>query len=88
LKTYEPFEYQFYSLVPPDLCLLGCIFVICDYAKDPEESILSSNWKKVIRHYGGEVEETYQARITHVLCKNQDSPFAVQVMNDLHENLS
>ncbi|CAL1541165.1 unnamed protein product [Lymnaea stagnalis] len=58
--------------VPPDLCLLGCVFCIVDY-----QNILGSGevvaWKKVIEQYGGQVESSYCNRVTHVLCSNQKS---------------
>ncbi|CAG5135482.1 unnamed protein product, partial [Candidula unifasciata] len=58
--------------VPPDLCLLGCIFCIVDY-----QSIIGSDelnaWQKVIEQYGGQVESSYSSRVTHVLCANQKS---------------
>merc|ERR1719189_876421 len=55
--------------LPSDLCLLGCIFFLCDYQDDPEDSKYCDDWKKVIRQFGGEVVDTYHAGITHVLCK-------------------
>ena len=68
--------------VPPDLCLLGCIFLIIDYQDDSEESAYCDDWKKVIRQFGGEVEETYQPRITHLLCMNQDSAVSMQALRE------
>lgn len=68
--------------VPPDLCLLGCIFYICDYQDDPETSQFCETWKKVIRQYGGEVEEAYDPRITHLMCKNQDSSISNQALRE------
>ena len=43
--------------LPPDLCLLGCIFVIIDY-QDMEEAMHLPEWKKVITQYGGEIEDS------------------------------
>ncbi|KAH9518689.1 PAX-interacting protein 1 [Bulinus truncatus] len=58
--------------VPPDLCLLGCVFCIVDY-----QNILGTDevaaWKKVIEQYGGQVESSYCNRVSHVLCTNQKS---------------
>jgi hypothetical protein len=42
--------------LPPDLCLLGCIFVIADY-QDSEEARHLTDWRRVITQYGGEIEE-------------------------------
>ena len=78
--------YIFLSIsVPPDLCLLGCIFFICDYQDDSEQKQYCDDWKKVIRQFGGEVEDSYHpavTRITHVLCKSQDSAISLQAMRD------
>ena len=71
--------------VPPDLCLLGCIFFICDYQDDSEQKQYCDDWKKVIRQFGGEVEDSYHpavTRITHVLCKSQDSAICQQALRD------
>lgn len=58
--------------VPPDLCLLGCVFCIVDY-----QSILGTEeilaWQKVIEQYGGQIESSCSNRVTHVLCANQKS---------------
>ncbi|XP_014665590.1 PREDICTED: PAX-interacting protein 1-like isoform X2 [Priapulus caudatus] len=58
--------------VPAELCLLGCIFVIVDYERIVDSSLLQS-WWKVIEHHGGEVLPTYQPRCTHLMCDNQKS---------------
>jgi len=63
--------------LPPDLCLLGCIFVIVDY-QDQEESKHLDQWRKVITQYGGEIEEALSARVTHVLCSSQKSALCQQ----------
>ena len=68
--------------VPDDLCLLGCIFNICDYQDDTDDSKFCDGWKKVIRQFGGEVEDNYHPRITHLLCKNQDSSVATQALRE------
>jgi PAX-interacting protein 1 len=72
---------SFFS-VPPDLCLLGCIFFICDYPEDSEDSEFCDDWRKVIRQFGGEVEDTYHPRITHLLCKTQDSAVSLQAIRE------
>ena len=68
--------------VPPDLCLLGCIFHIIEYQDDSEKSGYVPSWTKTIRQYGGEVEPSYHQRITHLLCKNQDSALAQQALRE------
>ena len=68
--------------VPPDLCLLGCIFHIIDYQDDSEKSEYVPSWTKTIRQYGGEVEASYQPRITHLLCMNQTSVLAQQALRE------
>ena len=73
---------MFACLVPADLCLLGCIFHMVDYAEDPESAPHVPTWFKVIRQYGGEVEENYHVRITHLLCLNQDSPVSQQALRE------
>ena len=53
--------------VPPDLCLLGCVSLIVDYQHCSTVEELQG-WVKVINQYGGEVEQTYSPRVTHILC--------------------
>merc|ERR1719220_214323 len=61
----------------PDLCLLGCIFVMVDY-QDSDEARHISDWRRVITQYGGEIEDSLGARVTHVLAKDQKSATAQQ----------
>ena len=68
--------------VPPVLCLLGCIFFIIDYQDDQHCAEFVDIWKKVIRQYGGEVEDTYHPRITHLMCKTQDSAVSSQALRE------
>merc|ERR1719322_1729454 len=63
--------------LPPDICLLGCIFVIADY-QDMEEAKHLPEWKKVITQYGGEIEDSLSPRVTHVMAANQKSSVAQQ----------
>merc|ERR1719458_1057681 len=63
--------------LPPDLCLLGCIFVMVDY-QDSDEARHISDWRRVITQYGGEIEDALGARVTHVLAKDQKSATAQQ----------
>ena len=68
--------------LPPEYCLLGCIFHIIDYQEDSDESKYVRDWKKVIRQFGGEVEDAYHPRITHLMCKNQDSSTSTQALRE------
>ena len=63
--------------LPPDVCLLGCIFVIVDY-QDMEEAKHLPEWRKVITQYGGEIEDSISPRVTHVMAANQKSATAQQ----------
>ncbi|KAL5006232.1 hypothetical protein ScPMuIL_015038 [Solemya velum] len=58
--------------VPPDMCLLGCVFYITDYHKIVGQDQINT-WKQVILQYGGQVDTSYSNRITHVLCASQHS---------------
>ncbi|CAB4063821.1 PAXIP1 [Lepeophtheirus salmonis] len=82
----HPPRIQFYGhdpklTLPADLCLLGCIFLVVDY-QESDESEFCSGWIRVIKQYGGEIEEDYHPRITHVLCKSQDNPTAQQGLRE------
>lgn len=66
-----------YHTVPPDLFLLGCIFLIVEY--DEEDPNKVTEWKKIIAKHGGEVEPSYCARVTHLLCKTQRHGLVMQV---------
>lgn len=68
--------------LPPDLCLLGCIFYIIDYTEDPDMAKYVPDWKKVIKQFGGEVEDEYHPRLTHILCMNQDNPIIPQAIRE------
>ena len=64
--------------VPPDLFLLGCIFVIVEY--EAQESV--GDWKQIIERHGGEVEPQYCPRATHVLATTQKHPIVVQALRE------
>ena len=68
--------------LPPEYCLLGCIFYIIDYQEDSDESKYVRDWKKVIRQFGGEVEDAYHQRITHLMCKHQDTSVSAQALRE------
>ncbi|XP_034939665.1 PAX-interacting protein 1-like [Chelonus insularis] len=67
--------------LPPDLCLLGCIFVIVEYEAHYSQAEVA-NWKQVIERHGGEVEPQYCSRATHVLAITQKHPVVVQALRD------
>lgn len=56
--------------VPPDQCLLGCVFYIADYQKSVG-SDETSTWIKIIEQYGGKVSPVYIEAVTHFLCSDQ-----------------
>lgn len=66
--------------LPPDLFLLGCIFVIVEY--DVQRPNEVSVWKQVIERHGGEVESQYCTRATHVLAITQKHPTVVQALRE------
>ena len=53
-----------------------------DYDEDPETKKYLPDWRKVIRQYGGEVEDAYSPKITHLMCKSQDSPVSQQALRE------
>ncbi|XP_063980261.1 PAX-interacting protein 1 [Diachasmimorpha longicaudata] len=67
--------------LPPDLFLLGCIFVIVEYESQYSTAEVS-HWKRVIERHGGEVEPQYCARATHVLAITQKHPIVVQALRE------
>ncbi|XP_048727007.1 PAX-interacting protein 1-like isoform X2 [Ostrea edulis] len=56
--------------LPPEMCLLGCVFYITDYLKIVGQPQID-NWKKVIEQHGGQVDPAYSNRVTHLLCATQ-----------------
>lgn len=66
--------------LPPDLFLLGCIFVVVEVDRYLEET--SPDWKQVIEKHGGEVEPVYCNRVTHVLCETQRHGVVMQALRD------
>lgn len=67
--------------LPPDLFLLGCIFVIVEYESHYSTNEVT-NWRQVIERHGGEVEVQYCARATHVLAITQKHPIVVQALRE------
>ncbi|KAG8190391.1 hypothetical protein JTE90_022034 [Oedothorax gibbosus] len=66
--------------IPPDLCLLGCVFSIQDYEKSSNNDV--EMWTKIIVKHGGEVEESYSSKCTHVICENQRSSVVQQALRE------
>lgn len=64
--------------VPEDLCLLGCVFFITDYQRYLSSEQITT-WKKVIAQHGGQVDDSYSNRVTHLLCETQQSDVFVMV---------
>ncbi|XP_064634696.1 PAX-interacting protein 1-like [Lineus longissimus] len=73
---HEPSE-----TVPPDLCLLGCVFYITDYQKYLDNKQIET-WQMVIEQHGGQVDQAYSNRITHLLCENQRSDIFQLALKD------
>ncbi|EFA05726.1 PAX-interacting protein 1 [Tribolium castaneum] len=66
--------------LPPDLFLLGCIFVVVEIERYLDESL--PGWKQKIEKHGGEVEKQYCNRVTHVLCETQRHGVVMQALRD------
>ncbi|CAH1132708.1 unnamed protein product [Ceutorhynchus assimilis] len=67
--------------LPPDLFLLGCIFVVVEVEDYLEERL--PGWQQKIEKYGGEVEKQYCSKVTHVLCETQRHGVVMQALRDL-----
>ena len=61
----------------PGLYLLGCIFYFCDYGHGGGDK-----WREVIHEFGGIVSDTYHSRITHLMCKSQESAVSQQALRE------
>lgn len=66
--------------LPPELCLLGCHFLIVEYDETNAEDLM--DWKKSIKHHGGEIEPCYNLKVTHVLCRTQKHGIVMQAIRD------
>ncbi|XP_057658096.1 PAX-interacting protein 1-like isoform X1 [Diorhabda carinulata] len=66
--------------LPPDLFLLGCVFVVVELEDFLEEKI--PGWQEKIAKHGGEVEKQYCSRVTHVLCETQRHGVVMQALRD------
>lgn len=66
--------------LPADLFLLGCTFFIVEYDDSAENSV--SSWMQLIRKHGGEIENFYCPRVTHVLCRTQRHGVVMQAIRD------
>ncbi|XP_039297213.1 PAX-interacting protein 1 isoform X2 [Nilaparvata lugens] len=65
--------------LPPDMCLLGCVFLIVEYDRSGYDV---STWQRVILENGGEYESAYSLRVTHILCQTQKHPLVQQGLRD------
>lgn len=65
--------------VPPELCLLGCVFLIVDYDRLIDQKTVS-DWRIVIAMRGGEVEPVYSDRCTHIISESIRHPLVQQVI--------
>lgn len=63
------------------MCLVGCVFFILDLERLYGSSVIAG-WKKVIMHRGGEVEENYSPRCTHVICDTQRNILVQQALRE------
>lgn len=68
--------------LPPDLFLLGCVFHIVEYQQSWGNDRIS-RWAEVIQRRGGELEHSYCARVTHVLCETQKHGVVMQALRDV-----
>lgn len=66
--------------LPADLFLLGCTFFIVEYEELVEKEI--PGWMQLIRKHGGEIENFYCPRVTHVLCRTQRHGVVMQAIRD------
>ncbi|CAH2052400.1 unnamed protein product, partial [Iphiclides podalirius] len=67
--------------LPPDLFLLGCVFHIVEYQQSFGAERVAK-WTEAIQRRGGEVEPSYCARVTHVLCETQRHGVVMQALRD------
>nr|CAG4651638.1 EOG090X027U [Triops cancriformis] len=82
----SPHRIQFFGhdpnlKLPPDVCLLGCIFFITDQFRDVSPKEITT-WKQVIAQNGGEVEPAYCPRVTHVVCEHIRTPVVQQALRE------
>lgn len=66
--------------MPPDLFLLGCIFVVVELEQFLDKSV--PGWAQKIEKHGGEIEKQYCSRVTHVLCETQRHGVVMQALRD------
>ncbi|KRZ92014.1 PAX-interacting protein 1 [Trichinella sp. T8] len=67
--------------VPPELCLVGCVFLIVDYERTLDQKEVS-DWRIVINLHGGDVEIMYSTKCTHVVCESLRHPVVQQALRD------
>ena len=57
------------------------MFLIADYSHSHTVEEVKG-WCKVISQFGGEVKQTYSARVTHILCQQLKTPIVQSAMRD------
>ncbi|OUC43059.1 putative BRCA1 protein [Trichinella nativa] len=67
--------------IPPELCLVGCVFLIVDYERTLDQKEVS-DWRIVINLHGGDVEIMYSTKCTHVVCESLRHPVVQQALRD------
>ncbi|RWS31158.1 PAX-interacting protein 1-like protein [Leptotrombidium deliense] len=74
------FGYEPKVTLPAELCLVGCTFCIVEYesCSFKMDSSMRKMCKKVIAEHGGEFEETYTSKCTHVICETQQNSVVQQ----------
>ncbi|KAL1400707.1 hypothetical protein pipiens_007212 [Culex pipiens pipiens] len=65
----------------PELFLLGCTFYIIEYDESPFKNDVE-DWKTIIRKHGGDIEQCYSPKVTHVLCRTQRHGVVMQAIRD------
>ena len=66
--------------LPADLFLLGCHFLIVEYDETNKDDL--PDWHESIKHHGGEIENCYNVRVTHVLSRTQKHGIVMQAIRD------
>ncbi|RWS17496.1 PAX-interacting protein 1-like protein [Dinothrombium tinctorium] len=67
------YSHESKAMILPELCLVGCTFCLIEYDSplfhiDDE---MRDSCKKVIVKHGGEFEDSYSSKVTHVICETQ-----------------
>lgn len=65
--------------MPSELCLLGCVFLLAEWEGMVESRGDLMEIKLAILEKGGEVEQQYGQRLTHVMAESLRHPILSQV---------